>query len=119
MESARATFAISTAGVAGQIIINGDDVSTRVSRVVVELAHDAPARVGLELSPGAEGTITGEGIVTVATPVATGDAIVAWLSEVDPDALAEAALSLGTGALGGPNPIESALEVLKQWAAAE
>lgn len=110
-----AEFEVTTDGVRGTVVINGEDVTKLVGRVVFEAGSGQPSRLGIELAGAPEGTISGKGIVEVMPNVSQQDLVLAWLNAIDPEALSKAALSKGSG-LGGPNPIEAALEVLKEWA---
>ncbi len=63
---------------------------------------------------GAAGEISGEGIVQV-TPAESADVVVAFLAHIDAKELERLTLER-LGGFVGASPIETALELLKEWA---
>lgn len=109
--STLARFEITTDPVGpGSVVINGEDVSDRVSGVAVVAEAGQPTVVTLRhLAGSAE--ISGEGIVKV---VEEGDAVVSFLEDVSVTELERATLE-GLGP-GSGSPIAEALGHLKRWA---
>lgn len=112
-----ARFQIDTTFRRGRIVVNDQDItrSMRVRSLVIRAdANDLPI---LELECMAEGVIEGEGIVYVHTPAPEADdrqAIVAFLSGVDPEAFERAVLDRTDW--GSGSTMQQALQVLVEWA---
>jgi hypothetical protein len=113
MKTDLATFKI-TAGSRPSVIINDEDVTAALARVAVELDAHNPTRVGLVLTDGYEGTIEGEGIVTVVMNGDDSQAVTNWLANIDGAALSREVLS--SASLDGNDPIELAVQILRSWA---
>ena len=96
-----AHFQIAASPVGGRIRVNGDDLTSKVARVHVDLGQAEPTVLTLQLLAGVDpSSIEGRGIVHVATDVDRAQAIVEFLSQVDPGQLEQAALFLeGAGTL--------------------
>ena len=119
MNDDKANFKLTTDGVRGTIEVNGDDITSKVSRCVLEVGGGQPARLGIELRPGMEGEVTGDGIVEVMPNIVAGDLVQMWLDGIDPQVLATEVLQRqtmeGTGLMGA-DPVATALLVLKEMA---
>lgn len=108
-------FKIEAKPVGGRLAVDGEDVSDHVRGVTVQLGVDQPTRVIVELRPGADGVLTGDGVVEVVRNGIVGEAVAAWLDKIDGATLSRAALDRD-GGLEGPDPVEQALKILKEWA---
>lgn len=117
MEDEHADFTIETRGIGGRVVVNGEDVTGMVSRVVVEADAVNPTRVGIEAKPGMSGKITGKGIVQVLPGEAQAEVVQQWLGAIDPQTLMREVLERSSlEGLGGADPVSVALAVLQEWA---
>ena len=102
------------AGRGARIVVNGEDVSDRCSRVAVESAAGEVTRV--YLTSFAEGRIQGEGVVEVRIPadVDQREAVLEFLDNLDPSVIEQEVLA-SMGGLDGGSTGEAFLTVLKGY----
>ena len=105
------------AGVSGRghVMVNDVDLSDRVTGLAMVARSGELPKLTLELR--GEGTLEGEGIVDVirdARPEDLRAAVLEWLSEIDPDQLAEEAMR---EAPMTASPVELVLAALQRMAA--
>ncbi len=104
-------------GRGSKIIVNGEDVSTRVAALAFHASASPAEATVLQLFMYADGKIEGEGIIECY--VQTPEAIKDWLVGINRPALEAAALSRGGwgGAGGGTlvdHVVETMLEMLEK-----
>lgn len=99
METAH--FQITASQVGGRVHVGGEDVTDRILAADVRVGAHEPTIVSLHLLAGDDGSsIEGRGIVHVHADVARAQAIVEFLSGVDPVELEQASLWMeGEGSL--------------------
>lgn len=85
-----ASFSISLATNKKKVVINNEEVTNRIRRVVVEDEAGGVPRVFLEML--GEGVIEGEGIVTIQNEVDFRDSIYQFLQSLDPGMVEKVAL---------------------------
>ena len=96
----------------GKIVVNEEDVSTKVTGVEFQVRAGQPSLLTLH-TMAATGTIDGEGIVQVSPPPSSQASLVDALSAVDAEWLSAEVLRRSGW---GDDPISMALEILKEWA---
>ncbi len=88
-----AHFQIAAAPVGGRVHINGQDVTDRLTAVDVRLGAAEPTVLSVHLVAGADpSSIEGRGVVHVAVDVDRVQAVVEFLSMVDPGQLEQDAM---------------------------
>jgi len=113
-----ADFSIKTnrAG-ATEIVVNGEHVEDRVSRIVFEARSGPdPSVIGLEMLPG-EALIEGIGVVQVARDLDQRQVVLAFLNAIDEGVLSQTVLDRPS-TFTSKDPVMTALDVLKEWAGA-
>jgi hypothetical protein len=112
MNTDLATFKI-TAGSRPRVIINDEDVTGALARFAIEQDGRQSMKVGLVLRDDFEGTIEGEGIVTVLVPGDQSQVVAEWLANIDGAVLSREVLA--SASLDGQDPIELAVQILRSW----
>jgi len=107
-------FDISLAPGEGRVVVDGQDVSSRVTRVTIDAPAGEIPKVFLELN--GQGTLEGEGIVHIVKDQDMREIVAEFISNVDPSALEAAALEKLGGGLSAPMSTgEAFLEALKGY----
>lgn len=105
-----ASFEIDAKPGASTVTVNGETVNA--TRVVVDVV---PAQIPqVTVFQAGETTISGVGVVTVVSEPSDGEAIVAWLAEINPEALEQECQARVRA--GRRDPYRVALEVLREYA---
>ncbi|MFD4397206.1 hypothetical protein [Kitasatospora sp. NPDC058478] len=107
---------ITSDGLHGSIHLDGQDVGNQVRGYTIHHEGGQPAQVVLRARLGTSVVFDGQALVAVADECPDTDPVVAFLSGIDPDELANAAVQR-TDLDGGRNELtRAALRQLRDWA---
>jgi hypothetical protein len=76
----------------GTVVVNGQDVSNEIAGVHTYAVPGEPTTVVLQLKPGSDLRLSGEGVVEVEQPMDVRDAMCELLAAINPNMLEAAAL---------------------------
>lgn len=105
----------------GTVTVDGQDLTNSLRGIEVRAMYNEPTQVALHAVEGRPVEYDGPALVTVVQREQGGDpaALAAWLSQVDPARLEEAALSRADLSAGKHGLVQAMLTTLAEWARGE